>query len=184
MKLHQISTSTTRKKYVTTDWTLDMCVYEAIVNSLYSTLSDDEHMLKNYTGLDLKNQMLIYILENYYKDEKLRDILNIHTAETWLLEGSLCTWVEKMNRTMTWGELIHAISYMLNLKISVLDFGGGTANIVIWHFGCHRSIQGAHVVLLYNGSTHFFGTGNTFLKSWRTNAILLHCISSNIIFKH
>ena len=48
----------TRKKYVTT------------VNSLYSTLSKDEHMLKNYTGLDLKNQMLIYILEHYYKDEK------------------------------------------------------------------------------------------------------------------
>ena len=72
-----------------------MCVYEAIVNSLYSTLSKDEHMLKNYTGLDLKNQMLIYILEHYYKDEKLRDILNIHTAETWLLGGSLCTWVEK-----------------------------------------------------------------------------------------
>ena len=49
---------------------------------------------------------------------------------------------------------------MLNLKISVLDFGGGTADIVIWHFGHHRSIQGAHVVLLYNGSTHFTGTGN------------------------
>ena len=45
---------------------------------------------------------------------------------------------------MTWGdlELIHVISYMLNLKISVLDFGGGTANIVRWHFGHHRSIQG------------------------------------------
>ena len=44
----------TGKKYVTTDWTLDMCAYEAIVNSLYSTLSEDEHLLKNYTGLDLK----------------------------------------------------------------------------------------------------------------------------------
>ena len=141
-----------------------MCVYEAIVNSLYSTLSKDEHMLKNYTGLDLKNQMLIYILEHYYKDEKLRDILNTNTAETWLLGGSLCTWVEKMNRTMTWGdlELIHVISYMLNLKISILEFGGGTANIVTWHFGCYRLIQGAHVVLLYNGSTHFSGTGNNF----------------------
>ena len=81
----------TRKKYVTTDWTLDMCVYEAIVNSLYSTLSEDEHMLKHYTGLDLKNQMLIYILENYYEDEKLKDILNTHAAETWLVGGSLCT---------------------------------------------------------------------------------------------
>ena len=152
-----------------------MCVYEAVVNSLYSTLSKDEHMLKNYTGLDLKNQMLIYILEHYYKDEKLRDILNTHTAETWLLGGSLCTWVEKMNRTMTWGdlELIHVISYMLNLKISILDFGSGTANIVTWHFGHHRSIQGAHVVLLYNGSTHFTGTGNNSKKkSWRKNVIL------------
>ena len=53
----------TGKKYVTTDWTLDMCVYEAIVNSLYSTLSKDEHLLINYTGLDLKNQTLIYILK-------------------------------------------------------------------------------------------------------------------------
>ena len=44
---------TTGKKYVTTDWTLDMCAYEAIVNSLYSTLSKDEHLSKNYKGLDL-----------------------------------------------------------------------------------------------------------------------------------
>ena len=75
----------TRKKYVTTDWTLDMCAYEAIVKSLYSTLSEDEHLLKNYTGLDFKNQMLIYILENYYHDAKLRNMLNIHMAETLLL---------------------------------------------------------------------------------------------------
>ena len=64
-----------------------MCVYEAIVNSLYSTLSKDEHLLKNYTGLDLKNQMLIYILENYYHDAKLRNILNTHMAETLVLGG-------------------------------------------------------------------------------------------------
>ena len=85
----------TGKKYVTTDWTLDMCVYEAIVNSLYSTLSEDEHLLKNYTGLDLKSQMLIYILENYYNDDKLKEILNSHMTETILLGNSLCTWVEK-----------------------------------------------------------------------------------------
>ena len=72
----------TGKKYVTTDWTMDLCVYESIVNSLYSTISQDEHLLKNYTGLDLKNQMLVYIMENYYKDEKLRDVLNNHMAET------------------------------------------------------------------------------------------------------
>ena len=115
----------TGKKYVTTDWTLDMCAYEAIVNSLYSTLSEDKHLLKNYTGLDLKNQMLKYILENCYHDAKLRNILNTHVAETLLLGGSLCTWVEKMNRTMTWGdlELINVISHMLKLKISILDFG-------------------------------------------------------------
>ena len=68
----------------------------------------------------------------------------------------------KMNRTMTWGdlELINVISYMLKLKISRLDFGGGTANIVTWHFGHQKSIKGAHVVLLYNESAHFCGTGN------------------------
>ena len=70
----------TGKKYITTDWTLDMCAHEAIVNSLYSTLSEDEHLLKNYTGLDLKNQMLIYILENYYHDAKLRNMLNTHLS--------------------------------------------------------------------------------------------------------
>ena len=68
------------------DWTLDLCAYEAIVNSLYSILSK----LKNYSGLDLKNQMLKYILENYYHDEKLRNILNSHMAETLLLGGVVC----------------------------------------------------------------------------------------------
>ena len=43
------------------DWTLDLCAYEAIVNSLYSILLK----LKNYSGLHLKNQMLKYILKNY-----------------------------------------------------------------------------------------------------------------------
>ena len=68
------------------DWTLDLCAYEAIVNSLYSILSK----LKNYSGLDLKNQMLKYILENYYHNEKLRNILNSHMAETLLLGGVVC----------------------------------------------------------------------------------------------
>ena len=42
----------TRNNYVTTDWTLDLCTFEAIVNSLFSTLSKDEYMLKNYIALD------------------------------------------------------------------------------------------------------------------------------------
>ena len=49
----------TGKQYVSTDWTIVLCAYEAIDTSLYSTLSKDEHMLKNYTGLYLRNQMLI-----------------------------------------------------------------------------------------------------------------------------
>ena len=124
------------KKYITTDWTLELCVFEAIVNSLYSTLAGDEFMVKNYTGLDLKTQMFIYILENYYEDEKLREILYCHIEEAKLLGGSLCTWEEKMNRLMTWRDLdiINVISHMFNLNISVLDFGVGTAHIVRWHF--------------------------------------------------
>ena len=119
------------KKYVTMDWTLDLCACKAIVISLFSTLSKDKYMLENYTALDFKNQMLIFILENNYKNKKLRKILGNHMAETFLLGGSLCTWVEKMNRTMTWGdlELIQVISLILNLKISILDFAGGIANI-------------------------------------------------------
>ena len=152
----------TGNKYVTTDWTLDLCIFKAIVNSLFSTLSKDEYMLKNYTVLDFKNQMLIYILENYYSNSKLRNILNNHMAETLLLGGSLCTWVQKINRTMTWGDLklINVISLMLNLKISMLDYAGGTANIVRWHFGGQKSIKKVDVILIYSGSTHFTGTGN------------------------
>ena len=104
--------------------------------------------------------MLIYILENYYHETKLRNIINTHMAETLLL--GLCTWVEKISRTMTWGdfELIHVISYMLKLKISILDIDGSTSNIATWHIGHQKSIKGVHVILLYNGSTHFTGMGN------------------------
>ena len=139
-------------------------------------------MLKNYTALDLKNQRLIYILENYYSNPKLRSILNNHVAETLLLGGILCTWVEKINRTMTWGdlELINVISLMLNLKISILDYAGGTANIVTWHFGCQKSIKGVHLILIYNGSTHFTETSNFHHKwGWGTHITLfLHCTLS------
>ena len=88
-------------------------------------------------------------------------------AETFLLGGSLCTWVEKMMKTIMWGdlELINVISLKLKLKISILDFGGGTTNIVTWHFGNQKSINTADIVLLYNGSTHFTGTGNTYIAS-------------------
>ena len=44
----------------------------------------------------------------------------------------------------------------------VLDYAGG-ANITPWHFGQQKSLKGAHLVLIYNGSTHFTGTG-IFLK--------------------
>ena len=88
-------------------------------------------------------------------------------AETFLLGGSLCTWVEKMMKTITWGDLklINVISLMLKLEISILDFGGGTTNIITWHFGNQKSIKTADIVLLYNGSTHFTGTGNTYIAS-------------------
>ena len=70
-------------------------------------------------------------------------------------------------KTITWGdlELINVISLMLKLKISILDFGGGTTNIVTWHFGNQKSIKIADIVLLYNGATHFTGTGNTYIAS-------------------
>ena len=84
---------------------------------------------------------------------------------------------------MMWGdlELIKVISYMLKLKISILDFGGGTANIVTWHFGHQQSIKGAHVVLLYNGSTHFTGTGN-FLY-WDTCNTFCTVLINQTLFK-
>ena len=67
---------------------------------------------------------------------------------------------------MTWGdlELINVISLMLNFKISIVNYAGGTANIVTQHFGHQKSIKGAHVILIYNGSTHFTGTGNFYHK--------------------
>ena len=63
---------------------------------------------------------------------------------------------------MTWGqlELIHVI----------LDFGDGTANIATWHIGHQKSIKGLHIVLLYNGSTHFTGTSN--ILYWGTLSTL------------
>ena len=67
---------------------------------------------------------------------------------------------------MTWGdrELINVISLMLNLNISILDYAGGTANIKKWHFGGHKSIKKSRYELIYNGSTHFTGTGNFYHK--------------------
>ena len=43
---------------------------------------------------------------------------------------------------MTWRylELINVISLMWQLKISILDFGGGTKNIVTWYSG-HQEKQ-------------------------------------------
>ena len=77
-----------------------------------------------------------------------------------------------MNRTVMWGslELIHVI----------LDFGDGTANIVTWHFGCQKSIKRSLVVLLYNGSTHFTGTGNIFILGAHVTLFTLH---SNVFIK-
>ena len=125
--------------------------------------------------------MLIYILENYYSNPKLRNLLNNYMAETLLLGGSLCTWVEKINRTMTWGdlELINVISLMLNLKISILDYADGTANLVRWHFRGQKSIKKVDVILIYNGSTRLTGTGNFIINGDAgTHNTFLHCTLS------
>ena len=68
---------------------------------------------------------------------------------------------------MTWEdlELINVISLMVTLKISILDYAGGTANIVTWHFGHQKSIKGVHIVLIYNRSTHFTGTGKFYITN-------------------
>ena len=42
----------------------------------------------------------------------------------------------------------------------------GASNVATWHIGCQKSIKGVHVVLLYNGSTHFTGTG--YILYWDT----------------
>ena len=45
------------------------------------------------------------------------------------------------------------------------NYAGGTANIKRWHFGGHKSIKKkADMILIYNGSTHFPGTGNFYHK--------------------
>ena len=77
---------------------------------------------------------------------------------------------------MTWGDLesINVINLMLNLKIFILDYAGGTANIVTWHFGCQKSIKGVHVIFIYNGSTHFPGTGN-FYHNGDDTCVTLFC---------
>ena len=69
---------------------------------------------------------------------------------------------------------------MLNLKISILDYIGGTANIVRWYFGGQKSIKKADVILIYNGSTHFTGTGNFIINGdgGTHNTIFLHCTVS------
>ena len=82
-----------------------------------------------------------------------------------------------MMKTIMWGdlELINVISLMLKLKISILDFGGGTTNIVTWHFGNQKSIKTADIVLLYNSSTHFTGTGiHTLLQGACVTVFTLH----------
>ena len=60
-------------------------------------------------------------------------------------------------KTIMWGdlELINVISFMLKLKISILDFGGGTTNIVTWHFGNQKSIKTADIVLLWFNTFHW-----------------------------
>ena len=73
---------------------------------------------------------------------------------------------------MTWRylELIHVINLMWQLKISILDFGGGTKNIVTWYFGhqknnrrgtCSTPLQWINS---FHWNRYFFilGTCNTF----------------------
>ena len=60
---------------------------------------------------------------------------------------------------------------MLNFKISILDYAGGTANIETWHFGRQKSIQEEHAILLYNGSTHFTRTGYSIVNGVRAHNI-------------
>ena len=143
MWLHKISTSTYWKQICHNRLdTRSMPIWDNSYQLIFYTIKRWIHAGKLHCTRFEKSNAYIHPWK-LLKNPKLRNILNNHIAETLLLGGSLCTWVEKMNRTMTWGdlELINVISLMLNLNISILDYAGGKANIKRWHIGGHKSIK-------------------------------------------
>ena len=147
--------------HIYTDPQFGDCFYEAILTSL-STPTVPEI----YTATHLKWQICMFMINNYEHTTKQLK-LRLQAFST-----SLAQYIEKFMALDEWGEdwLLYIVHSMWKKKITIIDV---TSEQTLKHYGKHKTLKAADIVLIYNGNDHFTGTGNVpypllffFLHGW------------------
>ena len=119
------------------------CYFEAILCQVESPVV--------YTSYHLRLQTCMYMIENYPESLELLQ---------WRLVGyntSFYLFVKKLLNFYEWGEeyLTPIICKMWQVPITIIDLSDKD---IYKNFGSDTVSE--HIVLIYNGSTHYTGTGN------------------------
>lgn len=145
------------------------CFYDSILAPLNPPIINEETG-ERYKGNDLRLQICHHMLKN---PKKCSHILKSRLEP---YETSLYHFAMKMMEEHEWGEdtLLPIVYDMWGLNCTVIDVH---RNEHLYHYGSkkHHSLKTADIVLIYNGSDHYSGTGKcaSFLFFLKLLAMLL-----------
>jgi hypothetical protein len=129
----------------------------------------------NYSATDLRRQLVMWmathpgvIMES--QEEQIRalygsgDLEGVHGRRSSGAEGigpfSLQSYLTYMLDETSWGDQVslHALAMMWECRVSLINAQG----LYALNFRHSRPVQDADFVIVYNGESHFMGTGNYF----------------------
>ena len=153
-------------KYVKTPADHGLCLYESILISAYEWLNQLPNFEK-YISVHLNYDILMFIINNFDNTQLLSEIMIGAIAEAMLREVSLKAWILYLH-SEKWGDcttLLELVSHMWSINFTVINFSGNLDSPLLL-FGTHSDSKDADAYIIYNGSTHYMGTGDLTLLAY------------------
>ena len=151
-------------KYVKTPIDHGLCLYESILISAHEWLNQLPNF-ENYTSVHLKYDILMFIINNFDNTQLLSEIMIGAISEVMLHGVSLKAWILYYLHSEQWRDyttLLEIICHMCRINFTVINFSGNLDSHLLL-FGTHSDSKDADAYIIYNGSTHYAGTGDFFL---------------------
>ena len=106
----------------------------------------------------------MFIINNFDNRQLLSEIMIGAIAEAMLHGVSLKAWILYYLHSEQWGDcttLLEIVCHMWGINFTVINFSGNLDSPLLL-FGTHSDSKHADAYIIYNGSTHYTGTGDSF----------------------
>ena len=110
----------------------------------------------------------MFIINNFDNTQLLSEIMIGAIAEVMLHEVNLKAWILCYLHSEQWGDcttLLELVSHMWGINFTVINFSGNLDSPLLL-FGAHSDSKDADAYIIYNGSTHYMGTGDLTLLTY------------------